>query len=477
MKWLLPKIIVLSLGFCGAMLPAVSQDNSWTLERCIEYGLENNLQVQQAQLQAEIGEQDLLQAKGQVLPNLNGFANHVYNFGQRIDPFTNQFAESRVQSNNFNLSSELTLFSGLKNYHSIKQAQSSALAGKYSADDQKNTISLNIALAYLQILQNNELLRIANGQRDVIAQQEKQLQKFVEAGTRPAGDLFEIQAQLANEEVNVVNAENNLSIAYLQLRQLMQYNEEEEFEIYIPELSIDGETRLTLTPNVVYETAENVLPSIKSAELREQSAAYGVKVAKGNISPTLSLGGSIGTGYSESRTAIVGQEFAGNQVVGFVEGTNQNVLRPSFNTVIEEVNFNDQLEDNVNRSIGFTLQVPIFNRLSTATAINRAKIQHEIAESNVELAKNQVRQDIQQAYADALAALKNYRATEKSIQSFQTAFEYAQKRFNVGTINGVEFNTAKNNLNQAESRLVQAKYNYIFRTKVLDFYMGNPIQL
>ena len=460
------------LGSKGAKAQEV-----WALDRCIAYALEHNLQIEQSRLQAEINQQDVLQAKGQVLPTLNGFANHVYNFGQRIDPFTNQFAQTRVQSNNFNLSSNLTLFSGLQNFNAIKQAEFSAMAGRYNVEDQKNNVSLNVALAYLQILQNTELLRVAESQKNVISQQTTQLEKFVNAGTRPAGDLFEIQAQLANEEANVVNAENNLNLAYLQLRQLMQYEGESDFLVALPEVVIRENTTVSLSPNVVYETAQTTLPSIKSAEYQSLSASRGVNLARGRISPSLTLGGSVGTGYSESRREVIGQEFVGNQPVGFVEGSNETVLVPNFETNTQRVAFNDQLEENVNRSVGLTLQVPIFNGFNTATAINRAKIQSEIAETNLQLTKNQVRQDIEQAHADAVAALKNYRATEKSIESFQTAFDYAQKRFKVGAINAVEFNTAKNNLNQAESRLIQAKYNFLFRMKILDFYMGNPIQL
>lgn len=447
------------------------------LQECIAYALEHNLQVKRSKLEAELAAQDVLQAKGQVLPDLNGFANHVYNFGQRIDPFTNQFAQTRVQSNNFNLSSNLTLFSGLQNFNAIKQAQYSAMAGRLSIEDQKLNVSLNVALAYLQIIQNAELLRMAQSQRNAINQQVDQIQKLVKAGSRPEGDLFDVQAQLASEENNVVNAENNLNLAYLQLRQLMQYQEEDDFEVAIPEVSIPKQARVTSSPDYIYETASGQLPAIKSAEWRLKSAEKGVSLAKGRISPSLALGGSIGTGYSESRTEAVGQQINGNREIGFVEGTNQAVLVPDVEPVLQRVSFSNQLEDNVNRSFGFTLQVPLFNGFQTATAISRAKIQSDIAENNLEQTKNQIRQDIEQAHADATAALKNYRASEKGIESFRTAYEYAEKRFEVGLINAVDFNNARNNLLRAESQLIQAKYNYIFRMKILDFYLGNSIEL
>ncbi len=452
------------------------QEN-WDLEQCIQYALDNNLQIRQSELQAQLSEEDLLLAKGQVLPTLNGFGNHIYNIGQTIDPYTNTFAQNQVQSNNFSLSTGLNLFAGLQNYNAIKQAQTNVMASREDVADQKNNVSLNVALAYLQILQNEELFNIAKEQRDIIASQVTQTEKLVRVGSAADGDLFDIQAQLANEDASVITAENNLKLAYLQLKQLLQLDASTPFQIKIPNVIVDESARVSLMPETVYQQAEATLPSIKGAEYRLRSSERGISLARGRISPVLAFTGAIGTGYSENQTSITNVSFAGNSAVGFVEGTNATVYSPTYDYEYEKVGFFDQLDNNLNKSFGFTLQIPLFNGFSTHTAINKAKIQNEIAAVNLEVTKNQVKQDIEQAYADARAALNTYRATEKSVQSFQTAFDYAQKRFGVGMINAVEFNTAKNNLNRAQSELVRAKYTFVFRMKILDFYMGNPIQL
>ena len=448
----------------------------WTLEQCVNYAVENNITIKQSELQAQLSEQNVVGAKGSALPTLNGFATHGYNFGQRIDPFTNQFAETRVQSNNFQLSSNWVLFGGLQNYNSIRRSELEVMAAKYDVESTKNDISLQVALAYLRILQNDELLKVAEFQQDIIRQQVDRTERLVKAGSVPAGDLLQIQAQLANEEANVVNAQNQVDLAYLSLKQILQLDASADFEVVQPQVEVAVNAKMINSSTTIYANAEETLPAIKGAEIRVESTEKGIKVAQGSVSPRLSLNGSIGTGFSDLQTVGVGNAVeVGTRAIGFTENTMETVLTPVFDQDRQTKAFNDQLQDNFNQNITVTLNIPIFNGFQNANAISRSKIQNEIAKTTLLQVQNGVKQDIEQAYADAKAALRNYRATEKSLNSLQTAYDYAQKRFEVGMINAVDFNTAKNNLTQAQSNLVRSKYTYVFTMKILDFYMGNPI--
>lgn len=450
----------------------------WPLETCIQYALENNLQVKQSELNVQLSKANLTQSKGQFLPSVNASATHFYNFGRAIDPFTNQFAEDWVRSNNMNVRADWTLFNGMRNINGYKQSQYDMLANEYALESMEYDISLSITQAYLQILFNEENLRVTLSQLEQTRQQVDRTQKLVDAGGAPRGDLLDIQAQFANEELNRIDQENQLNLSYLSLKQLLQLPGNADLAVYRPSNLDTTSLRLPQSPAGIIESAYTNYPSIKSAEYSVLSAERGVAVAKSGVSPSLSLTGSIGTGYSGNNKILSDFEQGPDRPIGFVEGTNQTVFEPTFSPTSSEVtSFGDQVEDNFNRSIGFTLQVPIFNQFSTHTSISRAKIQREIANTQLEQEKQTVRQNIEQSYADALAAFKRYQSTQKSLESLQLAFDYAEKRFDVGVINAVDYNAAKNNLTRAQADLIRAKYEYIFRLKILDFYQGNPIKL
>ena len=301
--------------------------------------------------------------------------------------------------------------------------------------------------------------------------------KLVNAGSMAQGGLLEIQSQLANEELNVINAENSLSLAYLRLKQALLITSDTPFEIIQPKELDTNAYRLPSNVQSIVDIAYNDYPSIKREELNVESANRSVAIAKGQMSPVLSLSGSVGSGYSGSQTIPTGTELLGTVPIGRVQSTSDVVVSDRYRTLTEVKSFGDQFKDNINEAITLTLRVPIFNKLGNYTAISRAKISHERSTVQLEQEKQSIRQKIEKAYTDATGARKKFGAAKKSLESFQNAFDYAQQRFNVGMINAVEFNQSKNNLNRVESELIRAKYEYIFRIKVLDFYKGNPLQL
>ena len=454
------------------------QPKTWTLEECIDYALKNNISIQQSQLNNDISKINLIQSQAALLPAVNANASHNYNIGRTIDRFTNQFADAQVLSQNMGVSADITLFGGLQNINTIKQNKYSYMAGRYDVDKIKNDISLNVATAYLQILYSIEQLDNARNQTALTESQVERTKKLVGAGSLAKGNLLDIQSQLALEELNQTNAENQMDLAYLTLIQLLNLESTAGFTIIKPDLTIGTETLLTANVTQIYNAAITNLPEIKSAEFKLKSADKALDVAWGGLSPRLSFSASYGTGYSGLSKSVIGQPtFLGFYPNGSLTSGGDTVLSPSFsNSTFEKTSFSDQYKNNVNKTFGFYLTVPIFNRLQTKTAIDRAKIQKLNADLTVESTKQQIQKNIQQAYADANGGLKKYNATLKAVTAMKESFKYAEQKFNVGMMNTNDYNNAKNKLIKAQSDLLQAKFDYVFKTKVLDFYQGKPLK-
>ena len=451
---------------------------SWSLQKCIEYALENNISVKQNELNADLAKENYNQSIANMAPSLNAGASHSYNWGQRIDPFTNTFATNRVRSNNLYLSSQVTLFSGLQLQNTLKQNSLNYMAGKYDVEKMKNDIVLNVATAYLNVLFAQELLSVAKTQKSITEAQVSRTQKLVDAGTLPQGNLLDLQAQLASDELNEVNTQNQLDIALLTLSQLMNIKVGSDFSIVRPLLEMPSNPMIAESPEQIYQFALNNQPSIKSAETKVLSAEKGVKIAKGTAYPSITLSGSIGSGYSGLSQKVVGYEQGTPGIIGYTADTVPVYsVSSSVIPITEKTPFGEQLKNNVNENLGFNLNIPIFNGWQSHNAISRAKIAKQNAEYTLRLSEQNLRQTIEQAHVDAQSALKQFYATQKTVEALSQAFDYAEKRFNVGALNSTDYNTAKNRFNNSQSDLLRNKYNYIFKSKVLDFYMGKPITL
>lgn len=447
-----------------------------SLEDCINYAIDHNIDVKKQALMVENSNADLLQSALIMLPDLNAGGNHIYNWGQTIDRYTNEFATTRVQSNNFYLGTNLTLFSGLTQLNTLKKNELNTIAAEYDMDYLLDNTSLTVAAYYLDILFNEEILQVAKEQLEVTKQQISRMGKMVAAGTLAKGDLLNIEAQGATEELNVIEAENNLLLSYLNMQQLIDYPVTSNFRIEKPEL------RAIEAPSIIYK-AEDIFniaaqnrPEIKSAEARVQSADKGIAIARGYLSPVLSLQGTWATGYSGlSQVGI--DESTVEVPIGMTVEANPVPVVAEYETYgsYETIPFGDQLNENQNKSVGFNLMVPIYNGWQARTAIEKAKIAREDAEYNLQKTKLDLNKTIQQSYADAVAALKNYNAAIKKVDAQNEAFKYAQQKFDVGMMNAVDYNQTKKDLTIAESQLLQAKYRFIYTTTVLDFYMGQPI--
>lgn len=445
----------------------------WTLKECVDFALEENLAVKQSRLNNEFNEQNQLQSYGNLLPNVSGNATHIYNYGQTIDPYTNTFAADLVRSNNFRLGANWTLFNGMRNYNEVKKSELDILAGKYGIKASEFDIVLQVTSAYLDVLFNKEQLKAAKSQKEATQKQVQQSNKLFQAGNIPEGELLNVESQLAQEELNIVDRENDLMLAELQLKQLLLLPADAQFEVSDPEDYDANSLTLPGDRNYIVNQAVENFPGVKQREFELQSAEKEIQLARGGFMPTLSLSGSFATGYSGLRTEVVDVNQTGTQVIGSVEGTGQNVVAPQFQQTLRDQPFTNQLDDNLNRSFGFNLNVPIFNNFTNKVNVNRAKINREITELNLEREKLNVTREVETAYANATASFKRFKATDKAVNAAEKALEYAEKRFEVGMTNAVEFNMAKNNVIRTQTDLIRAKYELLFRLRILEFYQGD----
>jgi outer membrane protein len=301
---------------------------------------------------------------------------------------------------------------------------------------------------------------------------------LVEAGSIANGDLYNIKSQLAIEQASKVDAENALNLSMLNLKQLMYLPGDTNIEIFAPEIALTEGVFQIQDPYKVYDYALKNRPEIKSAEIQVETAAKDLSIARSGISPSLSLSAGLGSGYSGATSILDGSPiFNGFNPNGNLTASGEEVLSPSFDYSYKTKAFTDQFKDNKNYFVGFSLNVPIFNGLQTHTAINQSEIAVKQAEVELDRSKREMRQTIEQAYADARSASKRYQAVQIQVQALEEAFTYATQRYEAKMTTAFEYNDAKLKLEIAKSDLLNAKYNYVFRVKVLDFYYGKPLTL
>ncbi len=428
---------------------AVWAQEVWSLDKCINYALTNNIQVKQGVIATQYQKNQLTQSKLARLPNLNGQASQNWNYGKTLTFPSNTYQDVNSAESNFGFATNIPIFSGFQISSTISMTDLNLKASMEDLEKAKNDITMNIASSYLEILFAKDLIKVSQDQLDVTNLQIKQINAKVEAGSLARGSLLEIQAQAAGEELNLVNAQNQLKLAKLRLTQLLEIEFSENFDIEVPVLpEIQSQTSV-IQANTVYQTALSERPEIKGADYRVKSSRYQLRTAQGVLYPSISFYANLYDVYNNRYTDNEG------------------------NTI----GFNDQIKNNQRKGIGFQMSIPIFNRWQYRTQVANARLQVSKTELDLENAKKILRSDIETAQTNAVAAMNRYISNQKAVTSMKEAFRYAQEKFNVGMVNAVDYNTVKNNLAKAESDLLQAKYEFIFRSKILDFYRGMPINL
>lgn len=423
----------------------ISAQELWSLEKCVNYAIENNIQIKQQALNVNYNQNQLEQAKYDIYPSLNGNINQNFSFGLSTGN-DNINVSGNSMSLGMSLSSNMTLFNGFTKRNTIEQRNFDLQASLQDLEKAKDDISLSVASAYLDILFNKELVAAQQEQIRVTQQQLEYNQKQVDAGNMAKGKLLETEAQLANEELTLTNYENQLQISLLNLIQLLELKEVDGFDIVIPDFDANSLTAELASANQIYAKAVLKRPEIISRELKLQSAEKANEIAWAQQLPVLSLNASIGDSYT-------------------------NIFD------VDNASFANQINDYFRTSVGLSLYIPIFNGFSAKLNHQNALLNYENVKHDLQLEKNNLLKEIQQVHANATAAMKKYYSSEKALNSAREAFRYVQEKFNLGIVTPLEYNDSKNKVTSAQSSYLQAKYEYIFRIKILDFYLGNKITL
>ncbi|MFD2696906.1 TolC family protein [Mesonia sediminis] len=434
------RIKTLLLGL--VCLPAVlfSQEKKWTLNECVKHALENNISIKQSELDLESAQYDKRDAIGKFIPSLNGSASYSANTGANINPVTNQFENEVFTSFTTGFNSSLTLFDGLRNIRQLQRAKLAQLATQYQLDKMKDDISLAVANAYLNVLLNKANLSSLQSQNEVSKEQLKRTEDLVEGGVLPKGDLLEIKANMANEKQQIAIARNTVKIALINLAQLLLVKDYENFQIVDEGYELVSNEVANQPVASIIASAEENRPELKIAEQNLAIAQKDVQISRGAYYPTLTAFFGYNTRYSDN-----------------------DFFERSFTT---------QLYQNDGIGYGVQLNVPILNGLATRNNVARSKINLERRKYQLEQAKLDLESNVYQAHVDAQGALEAYEAAQEVVKSQELAFDYAQQRYDVGLTNGFDFTQAKQRLDNAIIELNRAKYDYIFKLKVLELYFG-----
>lgn len=450
------------------------------LEECISHALENNIQLKQAEINTQITDYNAKNNKYNLLPSVNGNAGWSNNFGRSVDPFTNQFINANVVSYSFSLNSQVTLFNGMSKVNTMRQSAIDYEKSVLDYEKSKNDMVLAVASSYLQILMAKENLTRSELQLENSNQQFDRIQKQFDAGAVPITNLLEIKTQVANDEFNKVTAENQLVIAKLTLAQLLDINES-NFDIVDPSLNIDNVSIQNYDETQVFESAQQTLPEVKSAELGVESSLKGLQISRGRYTPTLTLGAVVFTGTSSTAPNPNYDEYTISgynldTTLSFTE-SGERIITPSPILIAPDYTFSNQLKDNIRQQVSLNLSIPIFNGMSSRYQVQRSKLNHQIAVLNEQNTKNQLRKDVQKANTDYNAAAKRYQSAKNQLEVAEENYKNAKIRFEQGLISTVDYRTITNTRNSAQSDMMNAKYDFVFKQKILDFYQGKEIKL
>ncbi|KJD32624.1 hypothetical protein PK35_09630 [Tamlana nanhaiensis] len=419
-----------------------AQQKTWTLEACVMHAIENNISIKQAQNTILTNEQDIKSSRGQFLPSLGAGVSQSMSLGQS-EIYPGQFVDRTFHSTNVGFSVSQTVFNGFRNTYLYQQSKLTKETNNLELNRIKDDISLNVANAYLNVLFNKENLETAQAQFEFSKKQLNQIQDLVDAGVQPKANIYDAEATLSRDEQQVTLAENSVNLALLNLSQLLQV----PFQGFsIEEVEIDNPSEALLYSNVepVLNYAMENRNEIKVAEKNIENAQLGTKIAKSGYLPSLTFG------------------------YGFNSGAN-------FSNLISSNSFFQQINDNKGHSFNLNLNIPIFTRFQNKTSVAKAEIQEQNSLLNLQQQKLNLESNIQSAFTDAQAAFKAYQAAKKSLASQELAFNNSKERFDFGAMTAFDLEQARVQLINAQASLINAKYDFVFKTKVLDFYMGKSL--
>ncbi|KPM31374.1 RND efflux system, outer membrane lipoprotein CmeC [Croceitalea dokdonensis DOKDO 023] len=447
--------VTFAILFCAAFITQ-AQMKKWTLEECVNYAVENNLTIEQFELNLENVQIDEVDAWGNFIPNLTANTVASERSGLVTNPNTNIIEPGQIFSTSAGINSGITLFDGLRNIYQLQRAKLNAIATQYGLEDLKDDIRLNVAEAYLQVLSNKEALKVAQAQYQVTEQDLKRTKELVESGVLPRGDLLDIEATAATQEQQIVNGEAQVLIAKVNLAQLLQITDYQNFDVADESYEVPPSEIMATSPETIFAKALTFRNDIKLSEANIDIANKDLQIAKGARYPTLNAFFNYNTFYTNQFRTIP------DGMGGFIPF---------------RADFIDQLWLNDGISYGFQLNVPIFNGFSTENSIKRSKIDVKRAELQLEQTKLELENTIQQAHVNVATFGKAYEAAQKTLDARKLAYDYAKERYEAGLLNSFDFGQAQARVDNAEASVIRSKYDYIFRLKILEFFYGVPLSL
>ena len=434
-------VISLSLTLLGAF--QLQAQETWDLQRCITHTIEHNLSIKQKEAARNQSEVELNTAQWSRLPNLNGNVGQSFNFGRALQA-DNTYGNRNTRNTNFSLGTNIPLFTGMQIPNNIALSKLNLKAATEDLAKAKEDISIQVASYFLQVLFNEELAKIAHNQVALSQEQLDRKVAFFKNGKASEAEVLEAKSRLAQDQLSLVQAENNHQLALLDLSQILELPSPENFRISVPD--IDGFTADLSMPEEVYAQAMMNKPAIKAAKYRLQGAEKSIKIAQSGYYPQLSFGAGIGTNYYH------------------LSG-------------IENAPFSTQWDQNMNKYLQFSLSIPIFNRFQTRNRVKSARIQHTVLSWQLEESKKALYKEIQQAYYNALAAESKYKSSQSANKSAEASFRLMSEKYANGKASATEYNEMRTVWMKALSDGVQAKYEFVYRSKILDFYKGVPLVL
>lgn len=451
----------------------------YSLEECVTLAFKNNLTIKQRELNQQSTEADKLQSKLSLLPSLNGSATHNYNIGYAINPVTNiATRDATFRNNSFAINSSVTLFNGFQNMNTIRQRGASEKAADADLEATKNNIALSVSNGYMQVLMNSEIVEARAYQLESTTEQLKRQEKLYELGGTSKVKLLQLKAQYASEESQLVAAQTQLDQSYLSLWQFLNITPDTANKIVSPDsASMMNIVMETPEADEIYKSYLAKSPEVQAAQKRAEASKYDQYIASGGRSPRLTLSGGVNSFYTTQNMQGVGAPIYRPVPIGVDAGGNPSPyysLVPSFGST-EVVPFSDQFDKNLGKNFGFTLSVPIFNGWQVSTNVQKARINKTSNELNQKQAELDLYKNINQAYLDFKSSQKKYESNVNNYDANKEAMDLAQTQFSLGALNTSDFIVTKTQYLQAETNLVQAKYELLFRRKVLDFYLGKPL--
>ena len=455
----------------------LSQDE-WSLNRCIQYAIEHSFDIYQSDLELERSEINTKQSRDSRLPDLTGSTNAFVNFGRSIDPTTNSFLTTTFFSNGYSLNTNMTLYNGGRIKNSIRQSEELEQVSHAQKSATINVITLNTVSAFFEVLFAQDNYDNVNVQVKTINDQIDQMIKLVDAGSRAKFELFDLEAQQATSEQDLVIAQNRIDIALVQLKAIINLPPDQELTIKKPNFDQQVYTNLDLLSfDDAYQRALAFQPATRTLDHQINAANIGVDIAESAFYPFIGVGGNAGTNFSNRGARVTGNENLSFNSDVLINNEPAVITTQSSVPIFEDTPFRSQLEDNFNYGFGLNVSVPIYNRGVTKANVSRAEIDLE----NLETEKNKtlvtVRNDLTQLITDARASKLSLDAAEKTLKAREVSYENAEKRYQLGALNSYDYISIQDQVNTARTNYLLAKYDYVLRVKLLDYYQGYPVGL